>query len=228
MRGLSAQITLTVVCLLLGVALVVQFRTQGNIVKTILSDSSTEQATMLNSLVESNAALRKEIDTLDIQLAQYRSGDEEGNIPSLVNDLNRIKIVNGLIEVSGPGIQLTLGGPLAPEELQDIINELRNAGAEAIVLNGQRVVSNSVVALDRGGPSLDGVLLVPSYRFEAIGDPETLARAVDRKGGLVPALLANHPDLQMEMQRRERIVAPIYERKMEFRYARPAPRAARP
>ncbi len=226
MRSLAAQITLTIVCLLLGVALVVQFRTQGNIVKAILSDSSTEQATMLNSLVESNAALRKEIETLDSQLAQYYAGDSEGSIPSLVKDLNRIKVINGLIEVSGPGVELTLGGPLAPEELQDVINELRNAGAEAIVLNGQRVVVNSVVASDKGAVSLDGTPLVPPYQFVAIGDPDTLSRAVDRKGGLVPALLANHPGVEMAMQKRDNLVAPIYERKMEFRYARPAPQSA--
>ncbi|MGI5837869.1 MAG: DUF881 domain-containing protein [Chloroflexota bacterium] len=182
---------------------------------------------MLNSLVESNAALRKEIDTLDEQLAQYRYGDEEGNIPSLVNDLNRIKIVNGLIEVSGPGVELTLGGPLAPEELQDIINELRNAGAEAIVLNERRIIVSSVVALDPSGLVLDGAPLLPPYRFAAIGDPETLSRAVDRRGGLVPALLANHPGIQMELQKKDRIVAPIFEKKIEFQYAKPAPEAER-
>lgn len=223
MRSLGAQITLTIVCLLLGVALVVQFRTQGNIVKSILVDSSTEQATILKGLVESNAALRKEIDTLQTQLAQYRSGSSEGSMQSLVDDLNRVKVVNGLIEVSGPGVELVLGGPLAPEELQDVINELRNAGAEAIALNGHRVVVNSVVAVDRSGVSIGGIPLVPPYRFVAIGDPDTLARAVDRKGGLVPALLANHPDLRMEMQKVDKLVVPIQERKMEFRYAKAAP-----
>jgi len=212
---------MTVVCLLLGVALVVQFRTQGNIVNKILVDSSTEQATIINGLVESNAALRKEIDTLDAQLSQYQGGQAEGNIQSLAADLNRIKAVNGLIEVSGPGIELTLGGPLAPEEIQDVINELRNAGAEAIVLNGQRVVVNTVVSLDRNGLTLGGQPLVPPYRFVAIGDPETLAPAVDRKGGLVPALLANHPGLRMELQKRDKLVAPILEKRMEFRYAKP-------
>ncbi len=221
MRTLGAQISLTIVCLLLGVTLVVQFRTQGNIVNKILVDSSTEQATIVNGLVQSNGALRKEIDTLDTQLSQYQGGQAGGNIQSLAADLNRIKAVNGLIEVSGPGVELVLDGPLAPEELQDVINELRNAGAEAIVLNDQRVVVNSVVFLDRSGASLDGQLLVPPYRFLAIGDPETLAPAVDRKGGLVPALLANHPGLQMDMQKRDRLVAPIFERKMEFRYAKP-------
>jgi len=221
MRSLGAQISMTVVCLLLGVALVVQFRTQGNIVNKILVDSSTEQATIINGLVESNAALRKEIDTLDAQLSQYQGGQAEGNIQSLAADLNRIKAVNGLIEVSGPGIELTLGGPLAPEEIQDVINELRNAGAEAIVLNGQRVVVNTVVSLDRNGLTLGGQPLVPPYRFVAIGDPETLAPAVDRKGGLVPALLANHPGLRMELQKRDKLVAPILEKRMEFRYAKP-------
>ncbi len=221
MRRLTSQITLTLVCLLLGIILVVQLRTQGNIVKSILVDSSTEQATIVNGLVESNASLRKEIEVLNQQLAQYRGGNTEGNLQSLVSDLNRIKVANGLIEVSGPGIEVTLTGPLAPEELQDVINELRNAGAEAIVLNGQRVVVNSVVALDRSGASLGGVPVTSPYRFLAIGDPDTLAKAVDRKGGLVPATLANHPGLQMDMQKRDKLVAPIYQRKMEYQYAKP-------
>lgn len=221
MRSLVAQITLTCVCLLLGFTLVMQFRTQGNVVKTILSDSSTEQATILNGLVDSNAALRKEIDTLDAQLAQYGGGNSEGNIQSLASDLNRIKTVNGLIEVAGPGVEVSLGGPLAPEELQDVINELRNAGAEAIVLNGYRIVASSVVQLDRNGAKLEGAPLDPPYRFEAIGDPETLSRAVDRKGGLVPALSANHPGIQMDIKKQDRLVAPIYDRKMEFRFATP-------
>ncbi len=220
MRGLASQLTLTLVCLLLGAALVMQFRTQGNIVKSILVDSTTEQATIMNGLVESNAALRKEIDTLDAQLAQYQSGNSESNLQTLVGDLNRIKVVNGLIEVTGPGIDVVLSGPLAPEELQDVINELRNAGAEAIVLNGERVIVNSVVYQGAGGPALDDVSIQPPYHFWAIGDPDTLQKAVDRKGGLVPMLVANHQGLQMEMQKATNLVAPIYERKMEFRYAK--------
>lgn len=221
MRGRVSQITLTLVCILLGAALVVQFRTQGNIVKSILVDSTTEQATITNGLVESNAALRKEIDSLNTQLVQYQSGDPATDMQSLVNDLNQSKVVNGSIEVSGPGIELILTGTLAPEELQDIINELRNAGAEAIVLNGQRIVVNSAVVQSAAGPSLDGVSIQSPYHFEAIGDPETLQRAVDRKGGLVPLLVANHPGLQMHLQMQAKIVAPIDDRKMNFVYAKP-------
>jgi uncharacterized protein YlxW (UPF0749 family) len=198
-----------------------QFRTQGNIVKSILVDSSTEQATRLNGLVDSNAALRKQIEELDAQLAQYQSGSSESSLQTLVKDLNGMKTVNGLIEVSGAGIELTLTGPLAPEEIQDVINELRNAGAEAIVLNGQRVVVSSVVYQNAGGPALGEVSIQPPYRLQAIGDPDTLQTAVERKGGLVPMVVANHPGLQMELQKRDKIVAPIYERKMEFRYAKP-------
>ncbi len=221
MTRLASQVTLTLVCIALGMIMVVQFRTQGNIVKSILVDSSTEQATIINGLVESNASLRKEINALDQQLAQYQAGSSESNIQTLVNDLNRIKVANGLIEVSGPGIEMTLSGPLAPEELQDVVNELRNAGAEAIVLNDQRVLVNSEVALDRSGASLNGVSLNSPYRFVAIGDPDTLATAVGRKGGLVPALVANHPGLGMDLQKRDRLVAPISQTRMEFQYAKP-------
>lgn len=226
MKNLGPQITLTIVCLLLGVLLVMQFRTQRNITNSIMVSSSTEQATILNGLVESNAALRKEVSTLEEQLANYQWGSAEGNLQTLANDLNQIKVFNGLIEVSGPGVDLVLGGPLAAEEIQDIINELRNAGAEAIVLNGQRIVLNSVVTTTRFGLELGDMILSPPYRFVAIGDPDTLATAVDRKGGLVPALLANHPGLEMEMEKREKLIAPIHDRKVEFRYAQVAPKPA--
>ena len=226
MRNLIPQITLTIVCLLLGVALVVQFRTQRNITASILVSSPAEQASILDSLVESNGSLRKEIDTLEKQLVDYHVGTTEGNLQSLAKDLNQIKVFNGLIEVSGPGIELVLGGPLAAEEIQDVINELRNAGAEAIALNGQRVVLNSVVVADRAGLTLHGTAVVPPYRFIAIGEPDTLARAVDRKGGLVPALLANHPGLEMDVQKRGDLVAPIHDRKAEFQYAKVVPEPA--
>lgn len=220
MRTLRAQLTLTIVCLLLGFALVMQFRTQGNIVKAILVDSSTEQATMMNNLVESNASLRKEVETLQMQLAQYESGNAEGNIQSLVADLNRLKVLNGLIEVSGPGVELTLYGQLAAEELQDVVNELRNAGAEAIVLNGQRVVVSSAVTLGGSGMQMGGMLIQSPYKYVAIGDPDTLQKAVDRKGGLVAVLLANHPDLRSDLAKRDRLVAPIRETRPEVRYAK--------
>lgn len=219
MKDLASKLTVTIVCILLGAALVMQFRTQGNIVKSILVDSTTEQATILNGLVESNASLRKEIETLDAQLTQYQTGSTESNLQSLVADLNRVKVVNGLIEVTGPGVELVLNGALAPEELQDVINELRNAGAEAIVLNGQRVVVSSVVMQDRTGATLDGTAIQSPYRFQAIGDPDTLYKAVERKGGLVSLLMANHPTLQTQLSKKDLVLAPIYDRKVEFKYA---------
>jgi uncharacterized protein YlxW (UPF0749 family) len=227
MKNLGPQITLTIVCLLLGVLLVMQFRTQRNITNSILVSSSTEQATILDGLVESNAALRKEIATLEEQLASYQWGSADGNLQTLARDLNQIKVFNGMIEVSGPGVELMLAGPLAAEELQDVINELRNAGAEAVAMNGHRIVVNSVITTTRFGLELDDMIITPPYRFTAIGDPDTLATAVGRKGGLVPALLANHPELEMEMERRERLVAPIHDRKVEFRYAQTASTPAR-
>jgi uncharacterized protein YlxW (UPF0749 family) len=226
MKNLGPQITLTIVCLLLGLLLVMQFRTQRNITNSILFSSGTEQATILNGLVESNAALRKEISTLEEQLAGYQWGTAEANLQTLAKDLNQIKVFNGLIEVTGPGVELVLSGPLAAEELQDVINELRNAGAEAVVLNGQRVVVNSVITTSRFGLELGDALISPPYRFAAIGNPDTLATAVDRKGGLIPALLANHPGLEMEMQKREKLLAPIYDKKIEFQYAQVAEKPA--
>ena len=85
----------------------------------------------------------------------------------------------GTVPASGPGIRVTVNDPeggLTLNHLLDGIEELRNAGVEAIEINDRvRVVAQTSFEDDPDGVRVDGVLLKPPYVIDAIGDADTLA-----------------------------------------------------
>lgn len=222
MKSRSAQLLLTIVCFILGLLLVAQFRTQRMTSRSLLSASSADQLAMISSLVENNARLREEMEALEEQLSEYQQATGRAMLGALVQELNKIRIINGLVEVSGSGVEVTIDGPIGVVDIQDLINELRNAGAEALTINGERLTLYSVIASTE-----DGVMIVngmkPSrpYILQAIGQPETLETALLRRGGLIATLERNYDGLAVSVIRRERMVLPVYKGAIEFVYASP-------
>jgi uncharacterized protein YlxW (UPF0749 family) len=202
MNSSRAQILIGIICLLLGVTLVTQFRSQ-RLAREEVPRSSSDQATYISQLYESNTELRQQVDQLESELAQYE-GDGKSNLDALVRDLQALRVANGEVEVVGPGVTVLVEGRLAVFELQDLVNELRNASAEAIAVNGVRVVSRSAIVQDQNGDLVvDRQLISRPYRLEAIGDPDTLAPALERKGGLIALLEAGNSDLKIEVSRHD-------------------------
>jgi len=210
--------------LVIGLLGVTQFRTQSNIAKAIQEQSPVNQAQVISNLLEANTALDREVQSLEEQLAKYSQGLERSGLEALVGDLNRLKVVNGLVEVWGPGVEVSVGARFQAEEAHDIINELRNAGAEALSLNGQRLIAGSILSQsqDREGLVLDGTTLSPPYVFQALGDVQTMEVALERKGGIIPLLRYTYPQSRINVLRVDRMVLPVYQGKYVYRFARPA------
>ena len=220
MKKHSTQVTLTIVSFLLGLLLVIQFRTQGKLTASVYAQSSTDQALIISGLVEGNSALRKEISSLEGDLSNYQRTAGQSNLEGMVGELNRLKVMNGMVEVSGPGVEVLVSGSVTALDLQDLVNEARNAGAEALSLNGYRLVARSVVVASNGAVRLEENRLSPPYRLQAIGHPETLEKALNRKGGLVALLQYSYPNATITAAKRDNMVLPLYLGKYEFRYAR--------
>jgi uncharacterized protein YlxW (UPF0749 family) len=215
-----SKATVVIVCVLLGFLVMAQFQTHGLISKTRASASSADQSVILSNLVEANASLRAEIKTLEGQLNSYRTIGHSGLLETLVEELNRLKTVNGLVEVSGPGLQVRVSGQLSALNAQDLINELRNAGAEAIALNGERlVVWSAIAADDEGWLTVDGTRIASPYTFQAIGDGETLETALMRSGGLLAVLEHGYEGLEVQVRRHDKLVLPVHRYPPEFQHA---------
>lgn len=216
--GFVSRLCLAAVLLGLGVATVAQLRTQRNLQKTRYDED--EQAILLSELVEANDRLRSEIASLSEQLAA--SGTERSGtmLEELVADLNRVRMISGVTVVSGPGVEIALDGPLNALDLQDMLNELRNAGAEAIALNGVRLQLNSAFDVGDGGElRLDGQVIQRPYRLQAIGDPATIRAAILRRGGLISLLERSYPGLSVQAEQRDQLVLDASRTPVTLEYA---------
>lgn len=222
MRSHSTQLSLTILCFILGLLLMAQFRTQRMTSRALLTTSSAEQLAIISSLVENNARLREEMEALEEQLSEYQQATGRAVLGPLVEELNKVKIINGLVEVSGSGVEVSIDGPIGVLDVQDLINELRNVGAEALTINGERLTLYSVVASAEDGViTVNATQLSRPYILQAVGQPEIMETALLRKGGLIATLERNYEGLAVSLIRREKMVLPVYKGAIEFVYASP-------
>ena len=159
------------------------------------------------------------------KISPVGSCDQRGNngdvLESLVDEINQLRIANGLVEVSGPGIEILIVGPVSVLDLHDLINEIRNAGAEALSLNGQRIVTWSAISYDGDSVTVDGEAVQGPYRLRAIGDGDAMEAALVRPGGILHILVQSREDISTEVQQKEKITLPVCRQAMEFGYATP-------
>ena len=217
-RKWLVRLSLTTVCLVLGLLSAVQLRSHQSVQPILIEGWDYAVA----DLIDSNARLRAEIASLEQELGDLRQVENSvAMLQSLVDDTNRLRIANGLVAVSGPGVEVVATGPVSVLDLHDMINELRNAGAEGLALNDQRLVSWSAISSDGLYMTVDSQPAAPPYRLEAIGDAGNLETALLRPGGLISLVLQADPRIEIEVRVRDKVTLPVYQQPFEFVYARP-------
>ncbi len=178
-RHLRDLAVASVVALLVGFLVVVQLRSQAGVVRHLEAQDNTTIALLINNLNRHNAALLEEIFSLEAQRTRLQADlkDGQGDPEGLTRETTRLRVVNGTVGVRGPGIVLSIDGPLQDFELEDIINNLRNLGAEALALNAHRLVARTVLRGRAGEIRLDNAPIRSPYVFKAIGDAQALEDA---------------------------------------------------
>ncbi|MBI2906743.1 MAG: DUF881 domain-containing protein [Chloroflexi bacterium] len=227
-RVSAAHLLVGITLFSVGFLAVMQLRTQIRTASTVKTRSTSEQAMIISKLVESNVTLRQTVSQLEEQIARYQTSSEEEKLEAMVADLNNLKVLGGVAEVVGEGVEVKITGKIAPSSLQDIINELRNSGAESIALNDRRLIARSIVTGDETGFLVDGVRLRPPYVLRVIGSSQTMYRALERKGGLLELLRYNDPTLIIQVTTKERLTLPVYDRDIIFTYGKPATQQSGP
>src|SRR3954464_6052370 len=94
----TAQWSIALVCVVLGIALVTQFRTYHVVVKAGLSPA--DQAVVINNLVDSNAALRREVGELDLKLDALTEPDSASGLTAMEKELVQLRVATGAVPVS--------------------------------------------------------------------------------------------------------------------------------
>lgn len=189
-RSHALSVTLiAVLCLALGVAIATQVR-RTHAGDTLGDQRPQDLVVLLDGLQQREAALRREIADSEATLRRLRaSGDTSAAaLQEARSRAGALAVLAGTVPVRGPGLELTITDPdrsLTPETLLDVLQELRGAGAEAMQFGAVRIGVDSAFTGQAGAVRVDGTTLGSPVRILAIGDPPTLAAAVNIPGGVV-------------------------------------------
>ena len=210
------------VAVILGVLVVGQLRGQAN-VPGLSALSAQELTLLIANLSDHNDQLRDEIATLDQQATTLEAATANGQttVGALRSDLARIRAWSGAIAMTGPGIVITVRGPIAGDGIEELLNELGNAGAEAITVADVRVVPGVVVAGAPGDLSVENTALGDVFEIRAIGSPEILLGSLTRSGGIVSQLGVAYPDARISVTPLDSVAIPASERTLIPGHGRP-------
>jgi len=213
MIGARQRWSITLVAAVLGVLVVAQLRSQA--ANPGLSNLSAQELTLVIANVnDRNEGLRAEVAALERQVAFLTDARDRGvsAIDQLRSDLASLEAWAGLTPVSGPGVSIRVAGQIGGEGVEDLLNELRNAGAEAISVADVRVVPRTVVFGEPGALSVENTPLTDGFEIRAIGSPQILTGTLTRGGGVIAQLSATYEGLSITVTPLDTVAIPATER----------------
>lgn len=200
MRLKPFHFALALVGLVLGIMLSVQFRVTREIARTPQISRVQNMAARVSEARSERDRKLEQVNRMRSELDKIAAGAELG---TLSEDLDSARIEAGLTEISGPGIEVTLNDSnvaakpgenpnlyvLHDEDILRVMNELRAAGAEAMAINGQRVLATSEIRCT--GPTIlinKNQRLTPPFVISAIGNQDNLVNSLKMRNGVLESL----------------------------------------
>lgn len=185
-RATKGQLLTGVLCAILGFAVVVQV--QANRADPLSALRQDELVRLLDDVTRNGEDLADQIAELRAQrndLATASDGDRAAR--EAARERARVQgILAGRLPAEGPGIELLIADPtgeVSAATLYTVLEELRNAGAEAVQLGELRLTASSYIVDTPDGVEVDGTIVPSPYRWLVIGDPETITTALGIPGG---------------------------------------------
>lgn len=225
----NIAILLGTVCLMLCIAIAVQVKTikgTGSTVSPNFAEDSLRDEVLEWKEKYDNATI--ELDEVEKQLANIRESSAQNDATALTKE-QEITLNNnllGLTTLEGKGIELTVqDDPTVTSEtigvfddisnhivhdgdLRRIINELKNAGAEAISINGQRIVMTTAITCIGNVIKINDEKVSSPFIIKAIGFPESMESALNRAGGYLDYL--NDDGIITSIKKLDSVTIPKY------------------
>ncbi len=227
---------IALICIVLGVVLSQQLKL---VQRDVLQGSnprqkSTELAAELQVVKTEKEALLNQLSELEKQLAEIEESESRESllVKNMNDQINKLRNFSGLSDVTGTGVVIMVDNP--PKDLNytyesnilydydlllALINELNSAGAEAIAINGQRIVAMSEIRTAGNAVNINMVPQTAPFRIEVIGNADTLEGAVNQRFGIVSQMRERR--YLVEVKKSDKVVVPKYSGIIELKYARP-------
>ena len=229
----TISLVLGIMCFALTLGICVQIRTVKS-TNSVVSQNYEENNLRAEVLryKEKYDNIYEELQAAEIKLEKERQNSTKNN-SELEQKENQIKQANkiiGLAEVTGPGVIVTLSDSkmdtsmalnisdliVHDGDVLSVINELKNAGAEAISINDQRIVPTTSISCGGNIIDINGEKIGAPFVIKAIGLPEQLA-AIDRPGGYLETL--RDASIEVEFKKSNSIIIPKYSGIISYKYA---------
>ena len=207
-------------CALLGLALVVQFRSTNE--DQLASLRQEDLVRLLEEVTARELQLEEEADRLLATRQELTTGTNQARAALEVARTRASVegILSGRLPAQGPGLRIDIGDTerlLSARDFVNLLEELRNAGAEVIQVGDYRIVTSSTFTNRAGQIFLDGNELPDEVTWLVIGDPATMDRALEIPGGALPRIrqagattLVTQSEFPIEITATANLRPPVY------------------
>ena len=224
---LRIAIILGIMCCFLTAGICIQMKTVKSSTTTVgKTQAENELRDSVLRWKEKYENANKKLEDKEEQLEDLRdsvvnSTDSSGDLTSRLQQYNAML---GYTEVKGPGVivtlqdgdSATLGGIASQyivhdEDIYQIVNSLRNVGAEAISINGQRVTNRTAIACVGNVITVNGQKLGSPFVIQAIGPSLYLHSSLTMPGGYIEYIKDYCVKVDVKQVDKDTIVIPKYE-----------------
>ncbi|MGW4196261.1 DUF881 domain-containing protein [Streptomyces sp. NPDC005004] len=226
-RLTRAQFIVAVLLFGLGFGLAVQVASNSDSDSALRGARQEDLVRILDELDDRTQRLEDEKQGLEKQREELQSSSDQAAEArkQTAEKEKQLGILAGTVAAQGPGITMTIDdakGTVESDMLLDAIQELRAAGAEAIQINGVRVVANTYLTDSGKAVRVDGNKIAAPYRFKVIGKPQDLEPALNIPGGVVQTFEKEQATVSVE--RSNKIVVDALRQAKQPDYARSSSR----
>ncbi len=221
-------------CFLTATGICIQYRSvQSYITKSEASVQSISENKLRDNVLREqenynklSEELQRKLDELEnLRKISSSNSDEAQALEKELSELNRVL---GYTDVSGKGLVITLQDADASDngytndnlihdlDLVDIVNELFNAGAEAVSINGQRIIRSTAINCNGNVVRINNEKVSVPFVIKAIGSPEGLYGTMTRPGGYLS--LMKNGSIKIKIEKKDELSVPKYNGTQQFKY----------
>jgi uncharacterized protein YlxW (UPF0749 family) len=216
---------LLVMAALLSFVVVSQVRQKANFRDQLNTESEGDLARILSSLSSESSSLQQELARLKVDLANLQNSTQTDGTATAEAEakLNALQVLAGTVPVSGPGLEMRIDDSqhqLKFAHIVDAVQELRDAGAEALAINDRRIGVATAFGSADGQITMDNKSLGAPYVLKAIGPASTMEGGLKIPGGAIDTIDALD-GATVQLTRSGSLTLAAVEEPLTFRAARP-------
>jgi uncharacterized protein YlxW (UPF0749 family) len=230
MKKLKSQLSLGLVCIILGLMLSFQLKSTF----TSISVSKSREFKDLTSEIDS---LKKQRDDVLEKLQEFQNKVDsyEKNAASksetakvMKDEIDKLRFLSGDTDVTGEGISINITpvtdmksgetSPIGSSDIIDIVNELNSAGAEAISINEERYVGRTQIREIGSNIKINDskFSMTQVFTINAIGNPDILRGAFNLPDSIIDSLKGS--GFQVDLQTSSNIKILKYNKSLDYKY----------